>query len=333
MKLDLVLARAGWHTPCQKPPKPEPRRFPVRKHMTIALGILANDGLVLAADTEVSYGDIRKTEGAKVAVIEKAGLAVAGAGYGAYIDALAHELQRLILNRGSESIQQLAPRVQSVLVRFHYEHILPWNDADLNVWLLVALERQGRRALWRTDRTTMRPCICAAVGAGQAEADALFTEFFGPSQRPDIDLRTAVFIASYIAHLAKDRIPGCGKHTDIVLIRNGIAEQLSRGDVNMLEHRVEHLLELQTRVAQFAMGYIKIDNTIQASQEAASALANFFESMRQQYQRTADFRSTGDTWILGRKPAEIDVITMPTASVVGPLKASRPARRRTKRDR
>src|SRR5437763_7400088 len=85
--------------PFFSPPKPAPRRLPERKRMTIALGLLAKNGLVLAADTQETYGNGWKVSQAKIipglsANASKHGrnhIAVAGAGSGDYIDSLARK--------------------------------------------------------------------------------------------------------------------------------------------------------------------------------------------------------------------------------------------------
>src|SRR5437660_1618792 len=86
--------------------RPRPRRLPERKRMTIALGVICGDGLVISADTEETDGWL-KTNQSKITVsqnihlvtYEKGGgrakvpetaatCAVAGAGNAGYIDAL-----------------------------------------------------------------------------------------------------------------------------------------------------------------------------------------------------------------------------------------------------
>ena len=66
--------------------------------MTIAIGILAKDGIVLASDTQETSGYI-KTEGSKILVgvglpgsdREPWGLAITGAGSAAYLDSFSQE--------------------------------------------------------------------------------------------------------------------------------------------------------------------------------------------------------------------------------------------------
>lgn len=275
--------------------------------MTIALGILADDGVVIAADTELSWGDARKTEGAKIAVLEDHGLAIAGAGHGGYIDALSHDLQRTIARVKTNNLSVIARSLQSTLAKFHRDHVQPWRDPNLDVWMIVGLERAGKLALWVTEKTTLRPCICAAIGAGSAEAEALFTQFFGVRKRPTMDVVTARAIAAYVAHVAKDRIPGCGKNTDIVLIGKGKAEQLSRTDVLMLDDQINELIELQIRAAQFALGYIKISD----EQEAAAHLTKFFQTSRSHFV-DAGWRQESARWTLGDPAIESQLLSAPT---------------------
>jgi len=269
--------------------------------MTIALGILATDGIVLATDTELSWGGTRKTEGAKIEMWPDDGLAIAGAGDVNYMEALSERIHAAVQSVRTPDVALIRRKVQAALVNFHHHHILPWNDPNLGIWLLIGIERGNQRALWVTSKATMRPCVCAAVGAGSVEADALLVGLFGLKKRPMLDLDTARLIAGYIAHVAKDRIPGCGKNTDMVLINGGTVEHLSRGTVSLLEHHIGEFLELQTRLAQFTLGAIRVDDT----REAAGHLAKFFLSARTRYREAAEVRVESERWTLGYPAGEM----------------------------
>ena len=300
--------------------------------MTIALGILASDGIVLAADTELSWGDVRKTEGAKIAIWPNEGLAIAGAGNANYIEALSERVHAAVQRHTTPDVTKIRRDVQAALVKFHYDHILPWNDPTLDVDLLIALRRGAVQVLWVTYKTTMRPCVCAAIGSGSVEADSLFVQFFNLTKRPSLDLVTAQVMATHLAHVAKERIPGCGKNTDVVLITNGSVEQLSRGDVNGLESCVGDVLELQTRAAQFAYGYVRVEDEVK-EHEAAQHLAKFFLSIRREYQQMAHFRSTSRRWTLGIQSEEGSPPATTQPSVSSSQIATPPAPRRSRRGR
>src|SRR5208283_5317188 len=75
-------------------PQVYPWKFPGRSRaMTIALGVLAKDGVVLAADTELTWGYL-KTSGEKIwtTEAETGALAIAGAGPGGYLEAVSQQL-------------------------------------------------------------------------------------------------------------------------------------------------------------------------------------------------------------------------------------------------
>src|ERR1051326_7385632 len=127
MKLDSVLARAGWHGVCStpKPPRlfipPKPRWLPVRKRMTIALGILASDGIVVASDTQETYSDLRKVRQTKIlAVVNEpnAGLLVTGAGSGPQIDALSQILCDRFSRETPSSLTALDGALQNQVQEF-----------------------------------------------------------------------------------------------------------------------------------------------------------------------------------------------------------------------
>lgn len=293
--------------------------------MTIALGVLASNGVVLAADTEMSWGDARKTEGSKIVVIENAGLAIAGAGDGGFIDALSQELQHTIVRSTSDKISDIGRAIQANLVRFYREHILPWNDPQLDVSLLIALERGERRVLWVTHKTTLRPSVCAAIGMGSAEADSLLVQLFGLTKTPYIDIAVAQATAAYIAYVVKDRVPGCGKNTDIVRLWQGKAEQLSKATVGLFERQAESLLTLQTRAAAFALGCVKTND----EKKTADQLAHFFLLVRTEFEDLAHVRLDSASFTLG----ESDATTISGQSLIADLGSTTPStpRRRTKK--
>jgi 20S proteasome alpha/beta subunit len=266
--------------------------------MTIALGMLASDGIVLAADTEVSWGEHLKTEGTKITHLESEGLAIAGAGDGDYLDAITYELQRAVRALSTDDIARIGRELRSVLERFHRRHVLPWKDPALDFVLLIGVQKKGRRALWVTRKATMRPCVYATIGVGSADADSILTQLFENVRTPLVTVTMAQFIATYAIYLVKDRVIGCGKNTDMVVIRDGMARQLSRADTGRLEYFVSRFQDLQTRVAQFASGYIVTNNP----KSEAAALADFFLSLRSEYVQTADFRGVSRNWTLGGFP-------------------------------
>src|SRR5262249_1584811 len=137
--------------------------------MTIALGLMATDGIVLAADTEISWTDGRKSEGAKIRFDADTGVAIAGAGDQDYINALTDDL--ILVMRATPGIDDdMRTAIENALLDFYQTHVKPQSDAaELMPELLIGLCRGGRSTLWRSARTTVRRTEYGAIGAGAGE--------------------------------------------------------------------------------------------------------------------------------------------------------------------
>src|SRR5262245_4417462 len=113
------------------PPSPrisrQPRRqIPQRKRMTIALGILAKDGVAIAADTQESVGAYkvaaRKIFSRPDPNRDRA-FAVTGAGNAGYLESLGQGLARDFEQGGT--MAAIENRMSANLLRFHQDHIFP----------------------------------------------------------------------------------------------------------------------------------------------------------------------------------------------------------------
>src|SRR5271165_3308515 len=117
-------------------------RLPERKQMTIALGLLASDGAVIAADTEESTGDYMKGVRGKMACYfahddEWAeSCVVTGAGNSGYVRALMEELGQtyqaadpktaIFSHRQSDAKDTLQYKFRECIKKFYKEHIIPF---------------------------------------------------------------------------------------------------------------------------------------------------------------------------------------------------------------
>jgi 20S proteasome alpha/beta subunit len=189
--------------------------------MTIALGIVATDGIVLAADTEDSYGTTAKVAQSKIGFayhkIAGGTCAVTGAGGGLYIDAVTAELLDAYLGKGEVSRKRLEPILRDVLHRFHALHVIPFgqypSEDRPSFELIVSHSLKHEATLWSTDHSVMhRQKKYAAVGVGAFTAMHLLRRLFTPSTRNVME--TAV-LAAYVAFEAKELIQGCGQFTQV----------------------------------------------------------------------------------------------------------------------
>jgi hypothetical protein len=113
------------------PPKPKPQ-LPGRKRMTIALGILASDGVVVAADTEELFG-YSKFEQTKITAhlnIAPEGnrlALVSGSGCGPYLDAFAQ-----VVGDGLLKDERLARNPKRVFAQalndFYRDNVVQFNN-------------------------------------------------------------------------------------------------------------------------------------------------------------------------------------------------------------
>ncbi len=79
------------------PRKPKPERLRKRRHVTIAIGILCSDGIILCADSQESVDEYSKISRPKVFELnlldDGVKAVLAGAGNSVFIDALRSKLE------------------------------------------------------------------------------------------------------------------------------------------------------------------------------------------------------------------------------------------------
>jgi 20S proteasome alpha/beta subunit len=210
--------------------------------MTICLGILTSDGVVIAADTEESYG-VMKVHQPKIMTFDNAAgaCAIAGAGDADYIDALSIQLGEVFVRQPRASDQAVLSNVRKQLWTFYRDHVIPfasYPEGDRpSMTLLMGLRRRGVPALFVTGRSTLRPCKrFQAIGAGESLAKTLFLRLAGGR----LDVRAAQILAVYILFAVKDSIDGCGKHSQVFTLHAESAPsaltQLTVQEINDLEN-------------------------------------------------------------------------------------------------
>lgn len=218
--------------------------------MTIALGILASGGLVVAADTEESDGYLKTLEskirvstqtdltgsvgrgaaarGVPTKARQSAASAIAGAGRAGYIDALTPVMWGPCLANSMGSDETFISEVGRPLGEFYREHIIPFGSyAPLErpeVELLLAVTHrdaapQDQHRVFVTDLTTVRRrSRFAAIGVGGMFAQMLLKRLYPVTV---LDIGAATALAAYVAFQVKESVPGCGKFTEIVVLSKG----------------------------------------------------------------------------------------------------------------
>jgi hypothetical protein len=162
--------------------------------MTIALGVLCSDGIVLAADSEEStgYAGGVKTSSVKIAtgisgapIGYQVSAAISGAGRARYLDSAKDHLIIPVLGSYVDNYDAVKDSIDGSLGEFYAKYVIPFAslpDHDRpEISLIIARQCAGQLSLWTTDKNTVQRCFkYGAVGAGAAYATLLLSRYIYP---------------------------------------------------------------------------------------------------------------------------------------------------------
>ncbi len=245
-------------------PKPYPiqERLPERKQMTIAIGVMAHEGLVVAADSQESTGDYMKGTKGKIQCFYCpegepdtfrgrciSSCVIAGAGDSGYVQALTGRMGGVFLSNPKLPIQGMPeiavampkalPKAETLnhkfeqcIKTFYKEHIIPFSPLPERkrpeVEMLFAVQRHNITAFFTTEKTVINPAFpCKAIGMGST-----FAELFLGKLWRGMSVEQAEVLAAYIIFMTKESVESCGKYTTVVSIRRSkIVEGPSGGQM------------------------------------------------------------------------------------------------------
>lgn len=226
--------------PPRKLPVLKPKLLPV-KRMTIALGILAGGGIVMAADRQETSGSFKGSVGKVHAhwVRNQGTLAISGAGDGPYIDSLRAEIVKWFKQDRASPIteQEMEDELRRQHQVFYRDNVLPgsqWSPGDVpDYQLLVAFSSPWHgNTLWTTSKlSTVKESEYAAVGIGATAAKVMLNRLGFPF----MDLEIAVTLAAYIVYQVKRTVDFVGLETDIFEIRNHVPLVVGREELTEME--------------------------------------------------------------------------------------------------
>lgn len=236
--------------------------------MTIALGVLASDGVIVAADTQETYTGVFKVSERKILaavygapldgspILPKASFAVSGAGSATHLDALNQELCNLFSKTEPASVSELEPQLSRVIVNFNARHIAPFAAAPEydrpSCSLVMGAAIKGAFRLWTTEKSAMRQVNYGAVGAGAAHASLLLGRLMG-SRRPK--LRTAMMFAAYVMFTVKQSVDGCGKDTQMIVIpKSGKAYVIEVSRMELFEREFQRYADQELGALRYVLG-------------------------------------------------------------------------------
>ena len=227
-------------------PRPVLKRLPTRKDMTIAVGLIANGGVVLAADTQLTDALSGKGQSGKIMAAgrsdperEHTGVcAVTGATNNFdFIHGLGDELWKDFLETIDGADKETTfERFEGIVYSFYGRHILP--EPQLDVSVLIAYQRDGISALWQSSRGLLiEQPEYGAVGIGASEA----LGWLGRMWRGSLDIPATVVTATFAVAVAKDSVEGCGKHTNAMIIEADRFRRVPQAIVNEIDTLYEEL--------------------------------------------------------------------------------------------
>jgi 20S proteasome alpha/beta subunit len=193
--------------------------------MTVAVGLVCHNGVVLAADTEVTYlgGTGKRNESKIFPINREAGCYLTYTGDPEFAKELVDRLRDRIKNNCDPEMIKVA--MQSEYRDMLNEERVAGGDATVPAWFLLTvrtdIRTQGKIHDYKTDlynargNRFFRVDRYAALGIGEEMATAVFEPLYLA-----LSTRENVYIATYAIQKVKRAIQGVGGTTTIIEVRN-----------------------------------------------------------------------------------------------------------------
>ena len=234
--------------PVPRMSRPVQRRPRPAKHMTLAIGLMARHGLVIAADRQLTIGDSKVHHGKIQAETRygdensgAGGCVVTGAGQpDTYLFECIRKVRAGFFQEPDLKGQDLRDHLSNVLVNFFATHVAPFATYPVedrpNLLILVGYQRGTETDLLRSDGTvftTARPY--GAVGIGNSHAYASLGRMY---RLPALDLWQTVLLGAYVMHAAREANIFVG-YADICVQTNYRHHLLSPDETKRLDRLME----------------------------------------------------------------------------------------------
>lgn len=251
-KSALACGKLPWEEPHDfrdlLPPTYTDPLLPSGRAVTIGIGILCTDGIVIAADSQYTRGPY-KGHGPKIfplfSPIERDDLAVVvvGAGRVAFMKRAVEKIQDALGSYDDPTIKDVREIVEDTIGDFYrnyiypkpdYRHDQPWFDLILGIWT----QRDGCALLKVDDVTVSRVVVAgtghSTIGMGFSVADYALDLVY----ESGLSVEDAKFVATMAVKAAKDHVDYCGGTTNVWTIKN------------TLPHRIHHVIPVEVKEAE-----------------------------------------------------------------------------------
>lgn len=223
--------------------------------MTIALGIMAREGIVIAADSEVST-DMTRISGMKVFCFDdsKGGrIIVTGSGNTHYLQSAAYSIGKIFTEHPDDPLIELEPTMQAFLETFYENHVTPFSTTPdpPDIALIIGASRGSESKGWISQNNILNQwrVTHAAVGIGEIHARAVLGTLAHAC-----DFESAKIMAAYVVWLVKQRIAYCGKDTHIECFGNDGPSSLTLGQIQALENIFSNIKYLESSLWAYVFG-------------------------------------------------------------------------------
>ncbi|MGB7283067.1 MAG: hypothetical protein WBE13_12460 [Candidatus Acidiferrum sp.] len=209
--------------------------------MTVCVGIHCPDGVVIAADTQVTYVGSHKGYAPKIDYFGNDTFCVGGAGSG-YFDVLNETFlylkENLVDLRASSNrqVRDAIKRVLSSVVRKRPQ------EAD-SQFLLAAIAVRGKLSLTHFRRDIASELPMAVIGCGNTHLSEYLQSWV--SKQPE-DCSEGLHWATYITYKAKQFVDGCGGKTDAMVV--GLDGKVDVKRRSLTRHYENYFAELEDEV-------------------------------------------------------------------------------------
>jgi 20S proteasome alpha/beta subunit len=189
--------------------------------MTIALGLIAREGIVIAADRQQTEGEHKKAQRKIESLwsLPVGALLVSGAGNGPYIDTMTERLRHCFgTTESKEYPAAMTNEFRGIHSAFYSEAVLPFSQYQSyerpDYELLFGCSTDKTHLLWYSDKLALNQVQAGyrAVGVGASAAESLLNKFYVTN----LPLKVAIVLAAYVIYEVKNSVEGCGFETDVM---------------------------------------------------------------------------------------------------------------------
>jgi len=277
---------------------PKIERLRAGKRMTICVGILATDGVVLAADREEG-DEYLKVDRGKICQAFRGStptgsIAVTGAGDGAALDEISNRLVDAFSKREmrlGETAEDAEKILRDTHRNYYTEAILPfpYNERpDYGVLIACYGGGLGKR-LFSTAKLSFNSHVdYEAVGVGQRVANAWLGKLYDY-----LPVRHAVKLAAYVIYQCKGTVTGCGLGTDIAIIRpDRVLESAAPATIRKWEDAFRYLQTLERNAFHYCIG-VDDDAQLGRTEIGKESIASQLDSVRKMFKPSIPQKSEG----------------------------------------